>query len=131
MTKAYKNMKSTLIEIDFKFNDENIDKDISLETSEEINIKSITDSSISLSVERKLMFNGLKDTYLKVKYDVIIGLNEKITITRFEKDIKSGVPILSGVFSDISLIMAQVTDKSLFGAIISPPMYNKNRIQIK
>ncbi len=131
MNKTYKNMKSMLMVVDYHFEHDNSDKDITLETHEAIEINSISDSNIMLTVERKLVFTGLSNTYLKVVYDVNISLVEKITKSKFEKDIRKGLPILGDVFSDISLIVAQITDKSPFGAIISPPMYDEDDIEIR
>ena len=131
MNKTYKNMKSMLMAVDYHFEHDNSERDITLETYESIEINSISDSNIMLRVARKLVFTGLSNTYLQVVYDVNISLAEKITKSKFEKDVRKGLPILGDVFSDISLIVAQVTDKSPFGAIISPPMYGVDDIEIK
>ena len=124
-------MKSMLMAVDYHFEHDNSERDITLETYESIEINSISDSNIMLRVARKLVFTGLSNTYLQVVYDVNISLAEKITKSKFEKDVRKGLPILGDVFSDISLIVAQVTDKSPFGAIISPPMYGVDDIEIK
>ena len=131
MNKTYKNMKSMLMAVDYHFENDNSERDITLETHESIQINSISDSNIMLTVARKLVFTGFSNTYLKVVYDVNISLAEKITKSKFEKDVRKGLSILGDVFSDISLIVAQVTDKSPFGAIISPPMYDVDDIEIK
>ena len=124
-------MKSMLMAVDYHFEHDNGERDITLETYESIEINSISESNIMLTVARKLVFTGLSNTYLQVVYDVNITLAEKITKSKFEKDVRKGLPILGDIFSDISLIVAQVTDKSPFGAIISPPMYDVDDIEIK
>ena len=131
MNKTYKNMKSMLMAVDYHFEHDNGERDITLETYESIEINSISESNIMLTVARKLVFTGLSNTYLQVVYDVNITLAEKITKSKFEKDVRKGLPILGDIFSDISLIVAQVTDKSPFGAIISPPMYDVDDIEIR
>lgn len=130
MNKAYKNFKSMLMVVDYHFQDDNNEKEITLDTKEKIEIKSIGDTSLLLLVERKLIFNGLTNTYLKVSYEVNISLAEKVNKKKVVLDIKKGLSILGAVYSDISLIIAQITDKSPFGAIISPPMYDEDEIEI-
>ena len=130
MNKAYKNFKSMLMVVDYHFEDDNNEKEITLDTKEKIEIKSIGDTSLLLLAERKLIFNGLTNTYLKVSYEVNISLAEKVNKEKVVSDIKKGLSILGAVYSDISLIIAQITDKSPFGAIISPPMYDEDEIEI-
>ena len=130
MNKAYKNFKSMLMVVDYHFQDDNNEKEITLDTKEKIEIKSIGDTSLLLLAERKLIFNGLTNTYLKVSYEVNISLAEKVNKKKVVLDIKKGLSILGAVYSDISLIIAQITDKSPFGAIISPPMYDEDEIDI-
>lgn len=130
MNKAYKNFKSMLMVVDYHFQDDNNEKEITLDTKEKIEIKSIGDTSLLLLAERKLIFNGLTNTYLKVSYEVNISLAEKVNKKKVVLDIKKGLSILGAVYSDISLIIAQITDKSPFGAIISPPMYDEDEIEI-
>ena len=130
MNKAYKNFKSMLMVVDYHFQDDNNEKEITLDTKEKIEIKSIGDTSLLLFAERKLIFNGLTNTYLKVSYEVNISLAEKVNKKKVVSDIKKGLSILGAVYSDISLIIAQITDKSPFGAIISPPMYDEDEIEI-
>ena len=72
MNKAYKNFKSMLMVVDYHFQDDNNEKEITLDTKEKIEIKSIGDTSLLLLAERKLIFNGLTNTYLKVSYEVNI-----------------------------------------------------------
>ena len=119
-----------LMVVDYHFQDDNNEKEITLDTKEKIEIKSIGDTSLLLLAERKLIFNGLTNTYLKVSYEVNISLAEKVNKKKVVLDIKKGLSILGAVYSDISLIIAQITDKSPFGAIISPPMYDEDEIEI-
>ena len=83
-----------------------------------------------LYAERKLVFDGLKNVYLRVVYEVNLSLSEKVDKKKLVSDIKKGLSALGEVYKDISLIIAQITDKSPFGAIISPPMYDEEEIEI-
>ena len=131
MNKKYQNIKSFLTKVEYNFEKEAGGKEVTLETVESIVIKSISDTSISLSVERSLVFQGVSNTYLKVVFEAMIVLGEKVDNDKFQADIKADLEILNEVFADASLVISQITDKSPFGAIITPPMYNCETIEIK
>lgn len=130
MNKAYKNVKLMLADVRYHFEHENAETDITLNTSESIVINSVSDDNINFTAERKLIFTGLQETYLSVVYNVNLPLNKKISKSQFTKDIKKGLPVLSGIFIEISLMIAQISDKCPFGAIITPPMYDKATIEV-
>ena len=130
MNKTYKIFKSALKRVDYQFEDDNSENEIALNTKDKIGIKEINESSAVLSVERKLIFEGLKNVYLDVAYDVSLSYAKAMDKKKFIADIKKGLPLLGEVYSEISLIIAQITDKSPFGAIISPPMHDEKEIEI-
>ena len=106
MNKAYKNVKLMLADVRYHFEHENAETDITLNTSESIVINSVSDDNINFTAERKLIFTGLQETYLSVVYNVNLPLNKKISKSQFTKDIKKGLPVLSDIFIEISLMIA-------------------------
>ena len=97
MNKTYKIFKSALKRVDYQFEDDNSENEIALNTKDKIGIKEINESSAVLSVERKLIFEGLKNVYLDVAYDVSLSYAKAMDKKKFIADIKKGLPLLGEV----------------------------------
>lgn len=128
--KKYFNIKSDLVSCESKFIDDGTVKSVKLEIKDSLSIDKIKKEKINLIVKREIKFSPLTNAYVNIAYSVVLETNEEIEKAQLIKDLKEGIMILGNVYSRISLITAQITNESMFGAVITPPMYDGTQIEI-
>lgn len=128
--KNYFNIKCELESCESKIIDEGTVKAVKLEVNDSISIEKIKKEKINLIVKRAIKFTPLANAYVNMAYSVSLETNEEIEKAQLIKDLKEGIMILGNVYSRISLITAQITNESMFGAVITPPMYDGTQIEI-
>lgn len=101
---------------------------IKIGISDSISIDTITDEAITLVVKRNININEESNQFVTVSFEVVIGTQKIQTIEEIKEDIKSGMQILSSVYSRISLLLAQITQMSPIGSMITPPFYDAKSI---
>lgn len=129
----YQDIKFTLIESKFEHKNYATVADVPIKISVEdkIVIKKITDDRIDLEVGRTVKFDPLQDCGFTATFFTQIMTEKPIAKAQFVADIKKGLPIMSSVFSQISLAIAQLSSMTIFGAIVTPPVYYGDKIQIE
>ncbi len=127
--KKYKNVKSILVNSLYNFNREAVKKGaIEVAYSDKIIIKTIFNDKIMCDIERSVNLGISDDSIIKVVFEVIIAIDEPIQKQEFVEDIKKGISALSNVYSKVSLLISEISNMSPFGAIITPPIYDKKII---
>ena len=128
--KTYSNIKSELEYCESKIIDDGTAKSAELEVSDSISIEKIKNEKAHLIVKRLIKFTPLTNAYVSVAYRTVLEAKEAIEKKQLVKDLKEELPFLGIVYSRISLVIAQITNESMFGAVITPPMYEGERVEI-
>lgn len=124
----YKNIRSTLVDSAFHYEESTTEAPIKMNFSDKIIVKNISDDKITFEAERQVNFTPLKESFFKATFLASIMLDEPITKEQFLADVKKGLPMLSNVFSRISLVISELSNPSPFGPIITPPIYDAKGI---
>ena len=127
MSNKYSIINSNLIMA--SFNLYNIKSDDKIIIQDTISFKSIIDNIIIAYVLRYISCSDAEKSLVNVTYEIKLK-SEDGDLDSVAEDIKSGINIFSNVFSRISLTISELTNASLLGAVITPPMYDKNTINI-
>lgn len=127
MSNKYSIINSNLIMA--SFNLYNIKSDDKIIIQDTISFKSIIDNIIIAYVSRYISCSDAEKSLVNVTYEIKLK-SEDGDLDSVAEDIKSGINIFSNVFSRISLTISELTNASLLGAVITPPMYDKNTINI-
>lgn len=95
----------------------------SLKMEDSIQVKSAQEDIIELTIKRELMFEPNNNIKIYCEFAVLIDNNENITKEIIKKDIKNEKLdfLLVNVFSDISLIIANITKHSMLDTLITLP----------
>lgn len=67
---------------------------------------------------------------ITASHDVVLTINENITNSEFISDVKNNLDILNRVFEILSLTIANISTSSVWGPIITSPMYDPKDIKI-
>ncbi len=129
----YQDIKFSLIESKYEHKNYSavIDDSIEISIEEKIVIKKITDDKIDCEVSRTVKFHPLQDCSFSATFFTQIMTEKPVTKEQFIADLKKGLPIMGIVFSQISLAIAQLSNMTNFGAIVTPPVYYEDKIQIE
>ena len=129
----YQDIKFTLIESKYEHKNYSaiIDAPIEIFLEDKIVIKKITDDEIGLEVGRTVKFSPFKDSYFTAVFLTQIITEKPVAKEQFIADIKKGLPMMSSVFSQISLTLAQLSNMTIFGTIVTPPVYYGDKINIE
>lgn len=126
---TYFNLKTNLLESNIHIkNQGNVHYNVNIHDN--INVIEVIDKEIALKITRSLLFNPGEEMLLNVTYIATMQTKYNITKEEFEEDIKSGLPILNNVFSRIALTIAELSNQTILGPILTIPAYNKTEINV-
>ena len=132
MNKQFQGIKTHLNNINFNFEKPEKNGYIDIEIIDKIKIIEINNDIVDFNVIRDLKFKSLVNSYIHVVFESSIKSTEIITKEEFIEAVKKDVSMISGaVFTKISLLIANVTNMSPLGTIITPPVYNMKEIEIE
>lgn len=103
----------------------------SVEQNDSFIIKKIKESSVELEVCRELKLKEIDLIMAQVIFMVNIDCEDCETENSIEEEIRRGIPVLSNVFSRISLMISEATSNSQFGPIVTMPTYDNKKVSIK
>lgn len=129
--KKYKLITCKAIASSFQAPNEIIGKLLSLDITDTIKKIEIKDRKISFVVSRSISFGTDSGWSSFAEYYTIMDAKEDITRDTFIQDLKSGINELNIVFAKISLSLANITNDTLLGAIVTVPFYNPKTIAIE
>ena len=104
---------------------------VNVEVRDNINIIEIKDDLVVFLTKREIICDNLVDTYIKVAFETNLKYENTITKEQFINDVKKGLNILSETYSKISLMIAQMSELSPLGCLVTPPMYQNNKIVVE
>lgn len=126
---TYFNLKTNLLSSNINIKNEgNVHYNVSI--SDTINVVEVFDKEIVLKITRSLNFNPSDEMLLNVTYIATLQTKYNVTKEEFEEDIKSGLPLLNNVFSRIALTIANLTNQTILGPILTIPGYNIKEINV-
>lgn len=128
--KNYLKCKSVLLMCESKFINDGTAKSAELEINDSISVEKIKKETANLIVSRTINFTPLVNAYVKVAYSVNLVSDGEIDKEQLKNDLKEEIMILSNVYSRISLLISQITNEGMFGAVITPPMYEGKQVEI-
>lgn len=128
--KNYLKCKSVLLMCESKFINDGTAKSAELEINDSISVEKIKKETANLIVSRTINFTPLVNAYVKVAYSVNLVSDGEIDKEQLKNDLKEEIMILSNVYSRISLLISQITNEGMFGAVITPPMYEGKQVEL-
>ena len=132
MSKRFKGIKTELQNLEYNFNAPSKDGVIDINYKDSIEILEIREDAVDFLVIRVLNFKSLENSSLKVAFKASIKTSEKLTKEEFKKCFDEEIPMINAVvFNRISLLIANVTNASSIGPIITPPTFIPKEIEIK
>lgn len=131
MNKKYKNINSILIASNYEMLREPDKKSFRISIIDEIEDIEINDKRINFKLIRKINFVPNIDINIFIKYLISMESKEDINKQIFIDDIRKDMINLDIVLSKLSLALANNTNDSILGAIITTPFYNPKTIIIK
>ena len=113
------------------FNLDTKEAQLTINLEDRVVVNEINDNKITMSVSRKLFSSNIKKLLVTVEFVVNLDLSSDISYDELKERIRSGMPLLSNVFSRISAVISGITNYSLLGPVVTIPNYDKNKIIIE
>lgn len=126
-----KNINFLLNKANCYFNLDVIKNDLTINIEDKVVINDINEKKIEMTVSRKLFSSDIEKILVEVEFKVSLELSTKINIDELKKDINLGLPLLSSVFSRISVVISGITNYSILGPVVTIPDYDKSKIIIE
>ena len=128
------NIKSTnllLTKVDCYFNFITQKSPLAINVEDRIIVDEINEKKVIMSVSRKLFSSDNNKILVDVKFSVYLDLTAKVDFNELKKAIYEGMPLLSNVFSRISVVISAITNYSLLGPVVTVPNYDNNKVIVE
>lgn len=106
-------------------------KALTISVKDNIEIVGIFEKQAILEVKRTLCFDSQCESYVTVCYEVILEHDGVITNDILSQALKNRTINLITAYSKMSLLISQITNMSPLGAIVTPPNFDNENIEIK
>ena len=126
-----KNIYFLLNKANYHYNPDPNNRRVTLNIEDKVSIDEISDKKIMMIVSRKLFSSNTENLLVEVEFCVNFETTSSFSVQELEDSIHMGTPLLSNVFSRISVVISSMTNYSIWGPIVTKPDYDKDKIIIE
>ena len=128
MGKKIVSINSYLNSVEYKSSESN-EKELMIIFEDKVSNINVIDKKVNCIVSRKITIESELEIY--VDFKVNIALEERINKEEVKAMLNEDVEVLASVYSKISLIIANLTNASVFGPLVTIPVIKNKQTNIE